>query len=231
MTDQIEFEQPLVTYADVQQKIMLRHGQDQIDDALRVAIDQEDAAHAAAHAAWLELLPKVQAEIEEAEQFNATNPDEPKEVPALPLEPVLDMGKRRDCYRVELVDVDLELSTETAHAEVIFDDDNLIAYHHPATQAHSNEHIALVKRLRFKESRSAALATQTVEVEGMRFDADELSQQRMARTLLILDETESVDWVLSDNSVAKVNKVQLKAACKLAVSQQTALWIPNSSSL
>ncbi|WMN59283.1 DUF4376 domain-containing protein [Pseudoalteromonas xiamenensis] len=221
-------EQPIITYADVQQKIMLRHGQDQIDDALRVAIEQEDAAHVTTHAAWLELLPQVQAEISDVEQYNAEHPDEPKKVPSLPIEPVLDMSKRRSCYRVELVEVDLELSTETSHAEVIFDDDKLIAYHHPATEAHSNEHIALVKRLRFKESRKAALAAQIVEVEGMRFDADETSQQRMARTLLILDETESVDWVLSDNSVAKVTKAQLKAACKLAVSQQTALWIPES---
>ncbi|MBE0367630.1 DUF4376 domain-containing protein [Pseudoalteromonas aurantia] len=214
-----------ITYQDVQTKMALRHPRAQIDALLQQAIAQEQANYDAVHAQWLVEVAQTQALIDTAVAHNATNPDEPLVVPELPNEPVIDLALRRACYKSEHVAVDLALATEAEPAKVVFDDDALITYHHPATEAHSAEHIEQVKRERFKAQRAIDVAAITVEVEGLVFDGDETAQTRMARAAVVMDDTESVSWVLADNSQTSVNKAQLVAACKAAGLEQTRFWM------
>lgn len=75
-----------------------------------------------------------------------------------------------------------------------------------------------------KAERAEAVSQITVEVDGFVFDGDETSQERMARSIVALDEGETIIWVLHDNSIAQVSKEQLKAALRLAGQKQTELW-------
>lgn len=214
-----------LNYTDVQTKITLRHSQEQIDEVLQLAIEQEEAAYREAHAAWQTETTEVQAQIAEAQAHNAANPDELMPVPPLPAEPMLDLQARRACYRVEQVEVDLALTTETVDSRIEYDDEARVAYHHPATISHSEQQIADTKRERFKSQRAANVASIAVEVDGLVFDGDEQSQQRMVRAILLMTDSDTQRWVLANNAVANVTKAQLTQACLLAAEQQSDLWI------
>lgn len=78
---------------------------------------------------------------------------------------------------------------------------------------------------RAKEERADAVGNITVEVDGMIFDGNEVSQQRIARCVMVLNDGESISWVLADNSVAPVTKEQLKKVLIRAVIKQSELWV------
>ncbi|KAF7770014.1 hypothetical protein PCIT_a2955 [Pseudoalteromonas citrea] len=235
-----------ISYEDVLTKMALRHSQSEIDAALAQAIAFEQAKHVEAYQQWELEVVIAQAKRDDALAHNATvtaaeNMAESSaensavnegaetalvDVPELPQQPKIDMALRRSCYRTEYVEVDLELTTQTQAQRKEYDDAAHILRIYPATEAHSAEYIAQVQRTRFKASRARKVAQQTVIVEGMEFDADELSQQRMARALLLMNETQTTMWVLANNEVVQVNKKQLFEACKQAGEQQSALWVP-----
>lgn len=75
-----------------------------------------------------------------------------------------------------------------------------------------------------KEERAAAVANIVVEVDGMLFDGDEISQDRMARSAVAMNDEETITWVLHDNSITQVTKQQLLQALRLAGEEQTRLW-------
>ena len=76
-----------------------------------------------------------------------------------------------------------------------------------------------------KSERADYVSKIVVEVDGMKFDGDETSQDRMARSVVALnDDNETVQWVLADNTIAQVTRVQLKQALRLAGEAQTAIW-------
>ena len=75
-----------------------------------------------------------------------------------------------------------------------------------------------------KAERAEAVSQITVEVDGFVFDGDEVSQERMARSIVALNDGETIVWVLHDNSIAQVSKEQLKTALRLAGQKQTELW-------
>ena len=80
-----------------------------------------------------------------------------------------------------------------------------------------------------KAERAAAVSKLTVTVDGMVFDADETSQNRMSRVVagaqaLGIDQSTTQVWVLADNTVAQPTVAQLAQALKLAGEAQTALW-------
>ena len=81
-----------------------------------------------------------------------------------------------------------------------------------------------------KAERAEAVANLKVTVAGKVFDADETSQNRMARVVagaqaLGVDlETTTQIWVLADNTVAQPTVAELAQALKLAGEAQTALW-------
>lgn len=80
-----------------------------------------------------------------------------------------------------------------------------------------------------KAERAKAVSKLTVTVDGMVFDADETSQNRMSRVVagaqaLGIDQSITQIWVLADNTVATPTVKQLAQALKLAGEAQTALW-------
>lgn len=76
-----------------------------------------------------------------------------------------------------------------------------------------------------KSDRAEAVSKITVEVDGMIFDGDEESQQRVARSIIALENGETMPWVLYDNTIAEVNKEQLKRVLRLAGQKQSELWV------
>lgn len=86
-----------------------------------------------------------------------------------------------------------------------------------------------IERSAFKENRVDAVDRILVTTAGgLTFDGDEVSQGRMARTIIGLQsqpEATTVKWVLSDNSVADVGIQDLQEALALAVKRQTELWV------
>ena len=87
------------------------------------------------------------------------------------------------------------------------------------------DEIAIEEMVKAKTERADYVSKIVVEVDGMKFDGDETSQDRMARSVVALnDDNETVQWVLADNTIAHVTRVQLKQALRLAGEAQTAIW-------
>lgn len=76
-----------------------------------------------------------------------------------------------------------------------------------------------------KAERADAVSKIIVEVDGMAFDGDEESQQRVARSIIALEDGETMPWVLYDNTIAEVTKEQLKQVLRLAGQRQSELWV------
>jgi len=79
-------------------------------------------------------------------------------------------------------------------------------------------------RTLFKADREALVEKLTVEHDGMVFDANEVSQDRMARAAIVMDDAEITTWVLADNSVVNVTKLQLITVLRLSGQKQTEVW-------
>ena len=81
-----------------------------------------------------------------------------------------------------------------------------------------------------KNKRGADVSSIVVEVDGLLFDGDEKSQERMSRTIVAAAYTgatmeDSTTWVLHDNTIAKVTIKQLATALRKAGETQTSLWV------
>lgn len=88
----------------------------------------------------------------------------------------------------------------------------------------SEEEIAAKELAKAKAERADYVSKIIVTVDGMQFDGDETSQDRMARSCVALNEGETVQWVLADNTIAQVTKEQLRQALRLAGEAQTEIW-------
>lgn len=86
------------------------------------------------------------------------------------------------------------------------------------------EELAAQELAQAKAERAAAVESITVWVDGMEFDGDETSQQRVARSILALGDGETITWVLHDDSIVQVTKEQLKEVLRKAGQKQTELW-------
>ena len=103
----------------------------------------------------------------------------------------------------------------------------IVIIEHPYTP--TIEELAEQNLLQAKYERSQAVSQITVEVDGMLFDGDEKSQERMARTITAATATgasmdETTTWVLHDNTIAHPTIKQLALALRKAGEAQTALW-------
>ena len=83
---------------------------------------------------------------------------------------------------------------------------------------------------RLRAERAEAVSKITVEVDGMVFDGDEISQNRIARTITAATTAgygpeDTTTWVLHDNTVATVTIKQLSQALLAAGLKQTELWV------
>lgn len=88
----------------------------------------------------------------------------------------------------------------------------------------TEEEIAAAELKKAKAERAEYVSKIVVEVDGMLFDGDETSQDRMARSIIALDLGEKVQWVLADNTIAQVTRAQLREALRKAGEAQTAIW-------
>ena len=80
------------------------------------------------------------------------------------------------------------------------------------------------KRDKLKRERAKAVNSITVEVNDRVFDGDELSQLRMLRAIMLLDDSQTMPWTLADNTIVDTNKAELTQAISLAGAEQSALW-------
>lgn len=87
------------------------------------------------------------------------------------------------------------------------------------------ELVAEDRRLR-KEVREKKVERIVVEVAGLKFDGDETSQNRMARTIVAMQTsgTVTIPWTLADNTVAVVTQTQLSEALLRAGVEQSSMW-------
>ena len=95
--------------------------------------------------------------------------------------------------------------------------------------ANTDEELAAEELAQAKAERADAVSKIVVTVDGMTFDGDEISQERMSRTITAAvatgeDMSATTTWVLADNTVAKVSIKQLAQALRAAGEQQTKLW-------
>jgi hypothetical protein len=95
--------------------------------------------------------------------------------------------------------------------------------------AKTAEELATEELAQAKAERADAVSKITVTVDGMTFDGDEISQERMSRTITAAvatgeDMLATTTWILADNTVAQVHIKQLAKALRLAGEKQTELW-------
>lgn len=95
--------------------------------------------------------------------------------------------------------------------------------------AKTDEEVAAETLAQAKAERTDAVSKITVIVDGMVFDGDEISQERMSRTITAAvttgeDMSSTTTWVLADNTVAQVSIKQLAKALRAAGEKQTSLW-------
>ncbi len=77
-----------------------------------------------------------------------------------------------------------------------------------------------------KAARHEKIATIVVTTStGNAFDGDEKSQDRMARALAAMDPGDTLPWVLHDNTVAVVDRDELREALRLAGAEMAAIWV------
>lgn len=90
----------------------------------------------------------------------------------------------------------------------------------------SDEQIAAVALAKAKQERAQAVAGIIVTTtSGNSFDGHEDAQNRMARALLGLSDTDTMSWVLADNSIAQVTKAELQEALRLSGTAIAELWV------
>lgn len=95
--------------------------------------------------------------------------------------------------------------------------------------AKTEEELAAEELAQAKAERADAVSKITVTVDDMVFDGDEISQERMSRTITAAVATgenmsATTTWVLADNTVAQVSIKQLAQALRAAGEAQTKLW-------
>ena len=91
------------------------------------------------------------------------------------------------------------------------------------------EELAEKKLEEAKSERATAVSQILVDVDGMVFQGDETSQERMGRTITAATATgasmeDKTTWVLADNTIAQVSISQLAQALRKAGEKQTELW-------
>ena len=93
----------------------------------------------------------------------------------------------------------------------------------------TKEELEAIELEKAKQLRADYVSKITVEIDGMIFDGDETSQERMSRTVVAAAATgepgdATTTWVLHDNTIAQPTISQLARALRAAGEEQTKLW-------
>lgn len=96
----------------------------------------------------------------------------------------------------------------------------------PPTEAELAEQI----RATFKAARQTLLDNLEITHDGVIYQADEVSQDRMARAIVAMEtfpaET-TINWVAKDNSIHSLTRADLQAMLGLAGIAQANIWVMN----
>lgn len=75
-----------------------------------------------------------------------------------------------------------------------------------------------------KQIRDNEMSSLTVEVDGYILQADEVSQNRMVRAILVLEKKETIQWITAADDLVMISREQLEQALRKAVEAQTEIW-------
>lgn len=79
--------------------------------------------------------------------------------------------------------------------------------------------------LQIKNNRQIQVSNIEVKYNGVIYQGDETSQDRMSRAINGLpDDTTTISWKAKDNSSQELNRLDLKEILFLAVQEQTRIW-------
>lgn len=77
-----------------------------------------------------------------------------------------------------------------------------------------------------KARRQVAIDSLVVTAQsGKTFDGNEDAQNRMSRAITAMEDTDTLPWVLADNTIALVSRAELKEALKLAGAAMAEIWV------
>lgn len=99
-----------------------------------------------------------------------------------------------------------EIISEAARLEAVFN---------------AQKPIAAAKKLRSVDVENIKVTISS----GKTFDGNEASQGRMSRRIVIMGDSDTVVWVLADNTRSEVTKDELREALALSVREQDLLWV------
>lgn len=124
--------------------------------------------------------------------------------------------------RKDLPDTVVEVDPET-----FLVDKGQHTHYNPDTGWYTEEVVLTDEQIRseFKSSRSLQVSNIKVTVDGMDFDGDEESQNRLVRAITALDPEETTLWVLADNTAVYPTREQLKQVLRLAGEAQSLIWV------
>ena len=60
---------------------------------------------------------------------------------------------------------------------------------------------------------------------GNTFDGNEDAQNRMSRAVTAMSDTDTITWVLADNTVSTVSRGELREALRLAGEAMSSIWV------
>jgi len=130
------------------------------------------------------------------------------------------IGQTPDCSRF------LALSLE--HYDVMFEETNMIAISSTYNFTYRQEwgltiNEEVIRRVK-KDLRTKELEHMIATYGNYTFDADEISQGRISRALLGMEDSETIQWTLADNTVAELTKADLSGMLRIAGMTQTKIW-------
>lgn len=76
-----------------------------------------------------------------------------------------------------------------------------------------------------KEERAWEVDNIRVTIDGMVFDGDEVSQDRMSRAIIGLNPGETITWVLHNNVPAVITRETLQEALRAAGAAMAEIWV------
>ena len=105
--------------------------------------------------------------------------------------------------------------------DLVPDEDGLIDYGEPTA-----EELDAQAKVDWKVSRAELVeAIKVTTLAGNEFDGDETSQTRMSRAIAVMNDTDTIMWILANDEAIMVGKAEMMEALKLASAEQTRLWV------
>lgn len=123
-----------------------------------------------------------------------------------------DLPIPKDAVKVTIIDDEATIYFST-DAEIIKEQEDMLI----------DEAYALREDLKAERCDTMSCLTVTT-IAGNVFNANEDSQNRMARAITIMDDIETIKWILADNTPYMVTRAELSEALRLAGEFQTSIW-------